>query len=278
MKAHHANHSSHPITCFLMLLLCVATLPGCSLFRGGAAGSSGQQNTPPKPEQPSSALQLPAPVQAEEAKGRASLPEELKLGFALDLGERVVSGNWEVQAKVVSVDKNIIAFQTDKGESGHLVYRLPEQMQMPLKVGQPIEIKRSMRGYQVSLGYELLVTSDGRTMVGSGRLFGDKPLGATVGKDLSLQQVSREISPGGEDNNGGNYPVPVVVSSGNSTLTMTMGKLADVDMHGSKLAVLVTESALVVPAKGAEGASEGQGYTLEYVVTAGGESTPSPKP
>ena len=39
------------------------------------------------------------------------------------------------------------------------------------------------------------------------------------------------------------------MSSGNSRLRVTMGKLADVDSQDSTLAVLVTESALVIPAR-----------------------------
>ena len=278
MKTHRTKHCSHSIACFLLLLLGLATLTGCSLFRKASGGSASQQKTPPKPEQPSSVLQLPATVRAEEIKGQASLPEELKLGFALDLAGKVVPGNWDVQAKVVSADKNSIAFQTGKGESGHLVYRLPEQMQLPLKSGQSIEIKRTLRGYQVSLGYELLVTSDGRTMVGSGRLFGDNPIAVSVGKDLSLQQVSAQTLSPPDDKNGGNYPVAVIVSSSSSRQSMTMGKLTDFDLQGSKLSALVTESVLIVPPKDSEGAAEGKGYILEYVVTTGGEPVPSPKP
>ena len=95
----------------------------------------------PVPERASSTLEVPKPVRAERLKGKASLPEELKLGFALDLADTLVTGDWDVVGKIMSHKDRRVSFKTENGADGRVVYRLPKGLELRVRPNQQIGIK-----------------------------------------------------------------------------------------------------------------------------------------
>jgi hypothetical protein len=261
-----------------LLLLGLAALPGCSVLRRmRGAESSSQEKTPPKPQEPSSTLALPNRVEAEEAKGQAAVPENVTMGFALDLNERVARGNFDVQATVMSVDERAIGFRTDKGETGRLVYRLPQGLRLNVRPGQAVSIKREVIGFDVSQGFRLTLASEGNTLLASGRLLGANPLEVEVSKDSVLRQNPERKTQVSESKYETTYNVPVMlVSGGQSGEAPAVGKLTEMKLEGRGFSILVRESSFIVPGKGMEGVLEGGGYVLEYAVTQSGGDEPTP--
>jgi hypothetical protein len=261
------------------LLLWLAAAPGCSTLRRMRGGESASQTkTPPKPQEPSSTLALPDPVGAQEAKGQAAVPENVALGFALDLNEKLVGGNWDVQATVTGVDDRAVTFRTDKGEAGRLAYRLPEGMRLNISPGKPVSIKRETVAFDVSRGYQLTVASEGGTLLSSGRLLGPEPLEVRVSKDTVIRQNPERQTQVSESKYETTYSVPVTFASGGQSGEAAVGKMADARLEGRGFSLLVRESLHVVPAKGMEGVFEGGGYVLEYVTAQNAEQTPTPSP
>jgi hypothetical protein len=260
----------------LVLLLCIAALPGCSVLRRmRGEESASQEKSPPKPQQPSSTLALPNRVEAEEVKGQAAVPENVTMGFAVDLNERVARGNLDVQATVTNVDERTVIFRTDKGETGRLVYRLPQGLRLNIKTGQNVSIKREVIAVDVSQGYQLTVASEGSTLLSSGRLLGASPLEVKVSKDSVLRQNPERKTQVSESKYETTYNVPVMLVSGGQPGEASVGKLTEMRLEGTGFTILVRESALIVPGKGMEGVLEGGGYVLEYALTRSAEQ-PNP--
>jgi hypothetical protein len=267
MKTYRLINAPRWMAGLMLFPLCLSLLAGCSQLRNGGTGSSSSQaNMPPIPKEPAATLQMPPSVRAEEKRGQATLPEELKLGFAIDLADRVVSADLDIQATIKNIENRTVVFQTDKGETGHLVYRLPPEIPLSLKVGQPINIKRKFRGFEMSAGYELAITSEGNPLLASGRVSGDKPLEIRIGKDLVLRQVEEQRLVGSQSKYETTYQIPVVLNANNAMTAASIGKPAELGVEGKSFIALIMESARIVPTKEYEGVAEGRGYTLEYVV------------
>ncbi len=226
-----------------------------------------QEKTPPKPKEPSTILRMPNRVTVQEVKGRATLPEQLSHGFALDVAEKVLAGNWDVAGKVIALENGTVAFRTEKEETGHFVFRLPKGMKFIPKPNQQISIKRAVEGYAGNLGHKTHLTSENDLILASGRLYGDRPREVSILQKLSLRQISDRPQVASETKYETTYKVPVVLTSDGATVRLSIGEPAEFTIKGRKFLALVTESSETIPAKEYEGVAEGRGYTLEYVIS-----------
>lgn len=244
----------------LVLIACLTFLPSC-------ASNETPEQTPPKPKEPATILSMPAAIEPEVVRGKASLPEELVLGFALDVGDTVLAGDWDVVASVIGLENRTVIFKTEKGEIGHLVYRIPKGMQFPLlEPKQPISIKRNLRGYEASLGYQLQVTSEDALMLSSGRIFGGKPQEAAISQRLLLQQIPDKATVLSESKYETIYQVPVYLIVDKKPVELKLGELTEFMLDGKIFLIMVTESSNVIPNEEYKGVVEGKGYALEYVL------------
>ncbi len=235
-----------------------------TLFTGYAYA---QQRTPVKPLEPATILKMPKAVEQKEITGKAALPEEMKLGFAMDVDEKVLMGNWNVKATVTVLTEKALTFKTEKGESGQLIYRLPERRQLPLlRQGQPISIKRTSKGIASSLGYELNLSSQNDLILSSGRIFGETPLEEQISPKLSLRQIPERGALLSESKYEKTYQIPIRLTLNDKSMNLPIEKLTEFTFEDKIFQVIVTESSEVIPNKGYEGIVEGKGFTLEYVL------------
>jgi len=254
--------------CLLMLLFLLNFASGCRSFRGQVAEEAPMQaNVPPTPEVASSELKLPDAIKAGDVKGQATLPDQLRLGFALDIAGIIPSGDWDIQATVTSIENRVLAFRTEQGETGRLVYRLPKEMQLPIKLGQPISIKNKIIAFEVSQGYALLLTSEDNSVLASDHLLGQQPLEAKPLEGLSLRQLGEQKTVLNQSKFDTIYQVPVSLSAGGQPINIPMGKSTEVKLNGKSFLLMVTESTESIPTKEYAGVAEGRGYILEYVIT-----------
>ena len=223
------------------------------------------QKMPPAPKEPVSDLKMPEPVLFQEIKGKATLPAQLKLGFNLDLAERIKTGNWDVNGKVAAVDSEKVVFVTERGEAGNLVFRLPEGLRLLIRTGEPVSIKRTMRGFQAALGHELVITSARRLVVSSGRLFGDSPLKVKVWDGLTILQERELDKPLSESKYETTYQVSVTLLADGGRIQLALGTPSMVTVDGKAYTVMIKNSSKLIPNKEYEGLVEGSGYSIEYV-------------
>jgi len=210
---------------------------------------------------------MPAPIESRVIRGEATLPEELVLGFALDVSDTVLAGDWDVVASIIGIEERTVIFETEKGETGHLVYRIPKGMQFPLlEPKQPISISRNMRGYEASLGYQLHVTSEDDLMLSSGRIFGEKAQEARILPRLLLQQIPEKATVLSESKYETIYQVPVYLILNEKPRELKLGELTEFMLDRKVFLIMVTERSNVIPNEEYKGVAEGKGYTLEYVL------------
>lgn len=226
-----------------------------------------QEKTPPKPKEPSTILQMPKPVTVKEITGRATLPEKLTHGFAIDVADKVLTGNWDVKGRVIALEDGGIIFKTEKEETGHFVYRLPKGMKFVSNREQQIFIKRILEGYAASLGHIMYVTSENDLIIASGRIFGDKPREVRITKDLLLQQSPDQTIVISKSRYETIHKVPVALISDDKSIKVSIGEPAEFAIKGKSYLILVTESSETIPTKEYERIAEGKGYSLEYVIT-----------
>jgi hypothetical protein len=268
MSSYHRALLNRWTIYFLLLLIVHGLLSGCRFFRGGAhIDAPMRANAPPTPQVPSSELKMPEPVKSEEIKGQATLPEELPLGFALDVAGKIAGDDWDLQGTVTSIENRIVILRTEKGESARLVYRLPKEVQLPLKVGQPVSIKKSFVGFEGRTGSALLIISEGKSVLAAGRVFGEQPLEAKIPEGLSLRQIGERKTVLNQNQYDTLYQVPVSAASGGRTIDVPMGKPTALTLQGKSFLALVTESTESSHTREQERTAEGRGYMLEYVIT-----------
>jgi hypothetical protein len=63
------------------------------------------------------------------------------------------------------------------------------------------------------------------------------------------------------------YKVPVVLTTDEATVRLSVGEPGEFTFKGKKFLALVTESIETTPAKEFEGVAEGKGFSLEYVIS-----------
>jgi len=227
------------------------------------------QVNPNAPKVAVSNLAYPDPVIHQETKGAANLPEQLTLGFSLELEGILVTGNWDIQGKIVSTDSSRISFITESNQKGNLVYRIPREMTIVLKDGDPISIKRIMKGFQSSLGYELAIKSFDYLHIYSGKMFSEEPLKIKISDDLSLYQDEVNERVLNESKYETFYMVPVELISDQDSRVITVGQTHREAFQDIAYSVFVKNSSRTLPAKEYEGLAEGSGYALEYLIVIG---------
>lgn len=99
-------------------------------------------------------LQRPAPLRYAPVirRGEASIPDGVPFAFVCELGGELLSNDWKIIGVVKQHDRKsgILTFQQDefavgkdvreKSEEGHLAYRLPHGLSLPLEANDPITI------------------------------------------------------------------------------------------------------------------------------------------
>lgn len=223
------------------------------------------QDKPPAPKDAATELKMPNTVRAEKLKGIATLPDQVKLGFGLDLEGQKLPADWDIRGIATAVSDDKISFTTDKDETGNLVFRLPKGLSLALAQNDSISILRKTKIYGPTLDYGLLVSSSGKLVVASGRIHGESPQRAEVWNDVRLVQSGELGSTLSESQYETTYEVPVSLLSENRSIQLTIGEAHGFIVRGETCNVMVRFSHKVVPAEGQEGVFEGSGYTLEYI-------------
>lgn len=220
---------------------------------------------PPAPKKAMTVLQYPEPVFSKELKGNASLPNQAKLDFGLDVGNVVLRGNWNVQGQITSVAENKVSFKTRSKEKGNLVFHLPDRMVLPLKSGMPFNVNRKIIGIGASLGYSLVLESQTKEMVLSGRLHHPKPLRLDFTERFKLVQKEKG-SILSDTKFEKIYQVPVYMEVGTRKIDLPLNETTDVELNGGRYNIHILQSTLTEPSKAYNGLEEGSGYYLEYVM------------
>jgi hypothetical protein len=269
MKAYSRTNRHQTALGLPWVVLCLLFLSGCGSvqIQQPPPPTQAQEQSPPTPQEPVTNLQMPMPVTTEAIKGRATLPEALPLGFAVDVADIVLGGDWDIRGTVLAFEDRIVSFRTDKGEIGHLVFRLPEGIRFPpLRPEQPISIQRKLRGYGPSLGYELQVTSTERLVLASGSIAGGEPQTVNLGSRVSLQQGSERTAVLSESKYETTYQVPVVLNLDGIPRELPIGRSIEFSADGAGYLLMVTQSNEVRPTKEQEGSDVSTGYNLQYVL------------
>jgi len=224
------------------------------------------QEKPPAPKEPVSNLQMPQSVKVSDLKGRAVLPEQTRLGFGLDLDDKILGGNWDVKGRVTSVEPGKLAFTTGQGETGNLVYRLPEGVPLSLSADEPVSINRTTIGYKAAMGYNLVVGSTDRLVINSGLLIGELPQKVQIGDGFTLEQdkqSGRVLIKGKYETI---YQVAVNLVTDDGKIQLTTDEMHEVTVRGKTYNVMIYQSSRVVPTKEYQGLAESSGYALEYML------------
>lgn len=252
-------------TAYNALVKSLTSLTIMALVVCGTNSVFAQEKEPPAPKEPVSNLIMPKPVKSQELRGRAKLPEQLKLGFALDLAEKILPGNWDFKGHVSAIDAEKVTFTTDQGQTGNLIFRLPEGFQLSLVSGDAVSIKRKTIGYSASLGYELVVASSEKLVSTSGRLFSDSAQEVSLWDGLTLEQSQELGQVLSRSEYETIYQVPVTLSIDGRETQLIPGEASEVVDGGKTYRIMVQESSRIVPTREYEGVAEGSGYVLEYV-------------
>ncbi len=219
----------------------------------------------PVPKQASSTLEVPKPVRAERLKGKASLPEKLKLGFALDLADTLIAGNWDAVGKVISHKDRVVSFRTEQGADGNFVYRLPDGLELRVSPNQQIWLKRELRLFEGSWGYTFWLRADGVLTVASGRVSGAKQMSVQIEKGLAFKQMDKKekIS---EGEYGTTYRVPAILVVNGQPVPLSLNTQTQLEFQSHKYVAVLTYSSKFIPSEKHMGAAEGGGFRMEYVL------------
>ena len=119
----------------------------------------------------------PRRLTEQEIPGVARVPTSVDFGFMCEIDGAIQTGHWKVIGKVTKHNPGKITFATEefrvrgkvrtKSMIGHLAYKLPEELQLALQVGDPITIlhdysereKRLERNIHISSGTELILAT-----------------------------------------------------------------------------------------------------------------------
>jgi hypothetical protein len=197
--------------------------------------------------------------------GAAKFNREPRVGFALDLADRTQLGNWDIKGRVTAVEAGKFDFITEKGEAGRLFFRLPEGFQKLLASGEPVSIKRRLAGNRAAMGYDLVVSSAGRLVLGAGRLLGDSAGRVRILDGLVIEQGSEPGKLLARSKYEDTYLVPVALVASGRTIQLTPQEPLEVFAGGKAYRVMIQQSSRVVPSRAYEGVTEGSGYVLEYI-------------
>ncbi|MBI3771643.1 MAG: hypothetical protein HY272_02925 [Gammaproteobacteria bacterium] len=245
----------------------MAYMLGAMLFMPAAPFA--QQLSPPTPRQPASVLRPNPPVKTTEMVGTASIPEQVKLGFTLSVGQRIMPADWNVRGTITAMPSGKLLIKTDQNESATLAYRLPNELRLPLSVGDAIELKRAPKGYKATLGHELSIKRGEKTVAASGRLIGETPQQTKIGDNITLAQQAETQRTLAETAYETTYGLAATIAGADGTQKpLTSDEIQDITLGGTKYRVLIRINNKVVPSKKHAGIAEGGTYILEYVILA----------
>jgi hypothetical protein len=237
----------------------------------------------------SSATRKPPVVEDEPVKGEASLPEKLPLGFALDLDGTVLTEDWELTGSVIEMEQGKLSFRSgDTDKIGHLVYRLPQNLAMPLSGGDSFKIVRKKVVRDSRIGFELVIQSvQGEVILGAGRVFDSRPpeppqgdaralLNTEVARGTPLSSLIFRAAkaPAKIDSRSAKidvYDVPLRLLGGDNLNLNDVAEIApqsepvQLQMNGVTYRFGLLQSRLEVPKTEFKDVAESPGYSLEYV-------------
>jgi hypothetical protein len=231
-----------------------------------SASSSGQV-LPPAPAVPISDLKMPESVVAEAITGPASVPASQKIGFALDLDNRVLIGDWTEQGRVTAVDPGKLTFVTAKGKKGNLVVKWPEGFQLPMKADDTVTIRRIVQPYLGAQEQRVSIAHEDKPLVDYGRVYGARPKQVSISENISIEQTTGPGKVLSETKFETTTQIPVEFVHGHKRIALNIGEPQLVQVGGKRFSVMISSSMRVVPTPEYEGVAEGAGYRLEYVWT-----------
>jgi hypothetical protein len=248
----------------MRLSLAAAAILALAVMCRPAIGQTAK--TPPKPKEPISVLKPPPGATSEKVAGRASLPAGMKVGFAVDVAESLLAGDWNLTAQVSSVKDQEIEFVTDKNQVGRLAFRLPAGMRLVAEPKQKLTISRTVAPFDLSLERRTMISVGEKNAVAEGRLFGRDPVKREIFAGAALEQNADSAVKVGESTYQTDYMVPVSVIVDGKRTQLKVGTPQDISVGRASCRLLIRESARTVPVKGQEGTVEGIGFALEYLV------------
>lgn len=146
---------------------------------------------PPPPAEPSSVLRHPDPVAPGEPRGPATLLQGVSLGFAVDLADTAQWGDVLLTGTVTAIDSAQVLFETDQGQPGRLLYRLPPAADLMLDSGYPLTLERFLTGYGSKSGYKIQLVSGTDLILDAGSIPAGSAIHVPIADNLLLRQVER---------------------------------------------------------------------------------------
>ena len=134
--------------------------------------------------------------------GKAELPDEVAFGMMCDVAGEIQTGDWKLIGKVVAHEPGLVTFRTeefqvrgkvrDEEQEGHLAYRLPEGLELPLAVGDPITLMHDHGTDQKRVERDIHLSSAGQLILATSHQHDDTPP-----KSADRAEVLFEGAPGG---------------------------------------------------------------------------------
>jgi len=210
-------------------------------------------------------VRMPDPVIFTGRRGRAVLPATIPMGFRMDLEGQLITGRWDVQAQVMSLENGSVTFRTRDEKAGHLVYRLPENFRLDLKRGEAISIQRTPQWKAMARGYRLEWKRGGGMIMDAGRLYGDTPIRIELPHGIVLGQSTASRESPFKGKYGTVSQIPLLIRYGSIERKIIAGETCSFETGGHSFKLRVLLSLYVMPVKRFLGIAEGSGFTLEYL-------------
>jgi hypothetical protein len=265
-----------------------AALAAALTLFGQGATASAQKEPEPVPKDQSGELRQPKPLIPRPIDSAATLPPGNKMAFALDVGSKAQTGNWDVNGKVIENAGGRLTIKANTGDEWHLLYRLPQGQELNVTPGQSVTIKRVQNIIGSRLAYDLHISSGDDLILAASRQYRTTaPKDAEGASRLSAAEGMapaplRSIAFWGDAERREAlkptkfttvYKVPIKVQSllpgqaNSGVKSLAHGESASLDVDNKSFTIAVTESREVVPKPEFKGVVEGSGYTLEYVIS-----------
>jgi len=219
----------------------------------------------PAPKTAWSEVQLPSPVRPTQP-GDVQTIQLGNHGFLFHSAGKPLTGPFTAEGEVVTVAAREITVRTaDKGNIS-MRYALPAELQLPIKKGDRLTIRYQPKFYANSRGYILVNQLGEQLLHSSARLAGPDTLSAEIVKGLRLYQETDKSDSGQRSDFGVLTQLPVRLSFNQQNIPLTTGKVTEVDYAGAKYTVLVISSVRMQPSEQKRSTSEGDEFSLEYVL------------
>lgn len=219
----------------------------------------------PAPKTVYSEVQMPVPVRSTQPGDIQAIPLG-NHGFLFHSAGKPLTGAFTAVGEVVAVEPKEITVRTaDKGDIS-MRYALPADIRLTVKKGDRLSIRYQPKFYANSRGY-LLVNQLGEQLLhSSAKLAGPDTLSAEIVKGLRLYQEINNSDSGQRSDFGVLTHLPVRLSFNQQNILLSTGKPTEVDYAGAKYTVLVISSLRMQPSQQKRSATEGDEFSLEYVL------------